>query len=97
MKLSELSGKEIIHIQRAERMGILGETDVEFNPETGRVEAVVVPIGRWASFSKSNKELSIPWQSIRTIGEEMILIDQDENQSSQSQTEIHTIGQKEEQ
>lgn len=99
MKLSELSGKEIIHIQRAERMGILGETDVEFNPETGKVEAVVVPIGRWAAFSKSNKELSIPWQSIKTIGEEMILIDQDDDHSaqSQSQTEIHTIGQKEEQ
>ncbi|TDL35004.1 YlmC/YmxH family sporulation protein [Jeotgalibacillus sp. S-D1] len=98
MKLSELSGKEIIHIQRAERMGILGETDVEFNPETGVVEAVLVPMSRWSAFSKANKEFSIPWQSIRTIGEEMILIDQeDEHLSSQSSPLIHTIGQKEEQ
>ncbi|MDG5470338.1 YlmC/YmxH family sporulation protein [Jeotgalibacillus sp. ET6] len=98
MKLSELSGKEIIHIQRAERMGILGETDVEFNPVTGAVEAVVVPVGRWTAFSKSPKELAIPWKYIKTIGEEMILIDQEETDgSSQSKGVLHTIEQKEEQ
>ncbi|MEW9501255.1 YlmC/YmxH family sporulation protein [Jeotgalibacillus marinus] len=98
MKLSELSGKEIIHIQRAERMGVLGETDVEFNPETGAVEAVLVPLGRWPSFQKNQKELAIPWRSIRTIGDEMILIDQDDDQpSSQKEPILHTIGQNEDQ
>ena len=97
MKLSELSGKEIIHIQRAERMGVLGDTDVEFNPETGVVEAVLVPLGRWPSFQKNQKELAIPWKSIRTIGDEMILIDQDDDDqvSSQKDPTLHTIGQKE--
>ncbi|PPA72015.1 YlmC/YmxH family sporulation protein [Jeotgalibacillus proteolyticus] len=96
MKLSELSGKEIIHIQRAERMGVLGETDVEFDPVTGAVKSVLVPLGRWGAFSKGQKELAIPWQSIRTIGDEMILIDQAEHdQGSQSAQVLHTIEQKE--
>ncbi|KIL44935.1 YlmC/YmxH family sporulation protein [Jeotgalibacillus soli] len=95
MRLSELSGKEMIHIQRAERLGILGETDVQFDPETGKVLAVIIPLQKWPSFGKGQKELSIPWRSIRTIGTEMILIDQSDESHSPSKPTLHTIGQNE--
>ncbi len=37
MRLSELSGKEIVDVKRAERLGILGQADLEINEHTGQV------------------------------------------------------------
>ena len=31
MRLSELGGKEIVEINHAERLGVLGQTDLEIN------------------------------------------------------------------
>jgi len=34
MRLSELSGKEIVNYKRAERLGVLGQTDLEIEQHT---------------------------------------------------------------
>lgn len=36
MRLSELSGKEIVDVKRAERLGVLGQTDLEINEKMDR-------------------------------------------------------------
>ena len=36
VRLSELSGKEIVDARRAERLGVLGQTDLEINEQTGQ-------------------------------------------------------------
>lgn len=41
MRLSELSGKEIVDIKRAERLGVLGQTDLEINEQDGDRKSVV--------------------------------------------------------
>lgn len=43
MRLSELSGKEIVDMKRAERLGILGQTDLEINERTGQIQALLIP------------------------------------------------------
>ncbi|WP_170007364.1 YlmC/YmxH family sporulation protein [Bacillus fonticola] len=73
MRLSELSGKEIIDVERAERMGVLGETDLEIN-EQGRIEALLIPTGKWRGFKKGSNEIRVPWRNIQTIGNEMVMM-----------------------
>ncbi|WP_421384667.1 YlmC/YmxH family sporulation protein [Bacillus salacetis] len=73
MRLSELSGKEIVDFKRAERLGVLGQTDLEFNERTGQINALVIPTGKW--MRKQNSEIRVPWQHIRTIGSDMIILE----------------------
>ncbi len=47
MRLSELGGKEIVDLQKAERLGILGQTDLEINRETGEIHELIIPTGKW--------------------------------------------------
>ena len=43
MRLSELSGKEIVDVKKAERFGVLGQTDFEINEGTGQIQALLIP------------------------------------------------------
>ncbi|MDQ0214250.1 YlmC/YmxH family sporulation protein [Oikeobacillus pervagus] len=74
MRLSELSGKEIVDYKKAERLGVLGQTDLEFNESTGQIHALVIPTGKWFN-RKQNSEIRVPWNQIRTIGTDMIILE----------------------
>jgi YlmC/YmxH family sporulation protein len=73
MRLSELSGKEIVDFKKAERLGVLGQTDLEFNERTGQINALVIPTGKW--MRKQSSEIRVPWHHIRTIGSDMIILE----------------------
>lgn len=75
MKLSELSGKEIVDVKRAERLGVLGQTDLEINEQTGQIEALLIPNLKWFGFRKQGTEVRVSWRHIKKIGNDMIIID----------------------
>ncbi|PLR77685.1 YlmC/YmxH family sporulation protein [Bacillus sp. V3-13] len=75
MKLSELSGKEIVDAKRAERLGVLGQTDLEINEATGQIEALIIPTGKWFGLRKQGGEVRVSWRHIKKIGNDMIIID----------------------
>lgn len=80
MRLSELSGKEIVDVKRAERLGMLGQTDLEINENTGEIKALLIPTGKWFQFRKQqSSEIRVPWQHIKKIGTDMIIIDMPDN------------------
>ncbi|TFE03450.1 MULTISPECIES: YlmC/YmxH family sporulation protein [Jeotgalibacillus] len=93
MRLSELYRKEIIHINRAERMGVLGNADLEFNQTTGQIEKMLIPAAKMNPFSRVKEEYFIPWNDITSVGKEMILIQEHESQLKEN---IHKIPEKEE-
>ncbi len=64
MRLSELSGKEIVDVKRAERLGILGQTDLEINEHTGQINALIIPSVKWFGFRKQGDEVRVPWGNI---------------------------------
>ena len=74
MRLSELSGKEIVDFRKAERLGVLGQTDLEFDGNTGEIHALIIPTGKWFN-RKQSSEIRVPWQQIRTIGPDMIILE----------------------
>ncbi len=73
-RFTKLRDKEIINISDGSRMGYV--CDVEFNFETGKVEALVVPYktGFWGIFSRHNEHV-IAWRDIKKIGDDIIFVD----------------------
>ena len=47
MRLSELSGKEVVDIEKAEKMGVLGYMDLEINEKDGQIQTLIIPVGKW--------------------------------------------------
>ena len=74
MTLSELRTKEVIDVQDGKRLGRV--MDIEFCPSDSRVTALVVPAE--TSFLQSLRGekcgLVIPWENIRRIGDDVILV-----------------------
>ncbi|KOO46567.1 YlmC/YmxH family sporulation protein [Priestia koreensis] len=75
MRLSELSGKEIVDIKKAERLGILGQTDLEINEQSGQINALIIPTVKWFGFKRQGNEIRVPWSHIQKIGMDMIIVD----------------------
>lgn len=70
-----MSGKEIVDVKRAERLGVLGHTDLEINENTGEIRSLIIPSLKWFGFKKEGNEIRVPWNHIKKIGTDMIIID----------------------
>ena len=65
--------KEVINLTDGKRLGYV--QDVEANFETGEITAIIVP-GTTKMFSIGQKtDIVIPWQNIRRIGDDIILVE----------------------
>lgn len=78
MRYKEISGKEIIDVNEGIRLGILGQTDLEINEKTGQIQSFIIPNYKWFGLKKEGEETTIRWESIKKIGEDMIMIDVDQ-------------------
>lgn len=72
MRYSDLAGKEIVCIDEGIRLGVVNDTDLIINTDTGEVDAIIIPYGR-GFFNK--KIIVIPWQGIKKIGRDLIIVD----------------------
>ncbi len=72
-RAGELRQKEVINITDASRLGFVA--DVEVRLEGGAIEAIIVP-GKTRLFNfGSGKDLVIPWNKIKQIGDDVILVE----------------------
>ena len=84
MRLSQLLGKRIINIYDGEIMGLVGDSDLVVNPETGAIEGIILPFRPASGNTGSrllrgeNKHiLNIPWEKVCKIGSEVLVVDID--------------------
>ncbi len=75
MRLSELGGKEIVDLNNGERMGVISHSDLEINPETGEINAIILPESSFWGFRKRRHDIVIAWKSVYKIGPDMILVE----------------------
>ncbi|MGI6778741.1 MAG: YlmC/YmxH family sporulation protein [Acetivibrionales bacterium] len=74
---SDLRQKEVINISDGRRLGFV--CDVEIDLENGKIDAVIIPGGsRLFGLIGKDSEFIIPWERIKKIGEDIILVDMDE-------------------
>ncbi|MTI48048.1 YlmC/YmxH family sporulation protein [Sporosalibacterium faouarense] len=80
MRLSKLGGKEIVNLNDGGRLGVIADSDLIIDEKTGRILALLVPDRRSQfKFFGDKYEIEIPWDSIRKIGNDMLIIELDEN------------------
>jgi len=76
-RTSDLRQKEVINVSDGRRLGFV--YDVEIDLENGRIDAIVIPGGgRLFGLIGKDSEFIIPWERIKKIGEDIILVDMDE-------------------
>ncbi len=76
MRWQELKNREIINISTGERLGLLGDCDIEFDPSDGRIKSIIIPeVKGYLSFITEKKSQRISWDSIKKIGTDMVIVD----------------------
>ncbi len=76
-RTSEFKQKEVINVSDGRRLGFV--CDVDVNLEEGRLDAVIIPgSGRLFGIIGKDNEIIIPWEYIKKIGEDIILVDMDD-------------------
>ena len=66
--------KEVINITDGKRLGFV--QDVNADLETGTITSIIVPGStKLISFFSSGNDIVIPWQNIRCIGDDIILVE----------------------
>ena len=73
-KITDLGCKEVINICDGTRYGFI--RDVEVNITSGEVVSIIVPgTHKFLWFNLKKDEYVIPWNSIKRIGDDIILVD----------------------
>ena len=75
MKKSEMMLKEVVDINTGKIIGYI--EDVEFDPDQGKIEAVIIPSNHFKllRFFSKKQDVEIGWKDIKKIGEDVILVD----------------------
>lgn len=72
-RLSDLKKKEVINEPDGRRLGFL--YDVDINPEDGRLEGIILKgTMKMLGFTGKNEDFIIPWDMIKRIGEDIIIV-----------------------
>lgn len=77
MRLSELGDKEIVNLNNGERLGPLIDADIVFEEHTGKIISIIVPEKRmtFRILGIETNGMEIPWDAIRKIGYDMIIVE----------------------
>ena len=74
LKFTELQCKEVICVANGQRLGFVGDVQVEV-PD-GRVRAIVVPCPcKFLGLAPKREDYVIPWNCIVRIGPDIVLVD----------------------
>ena len=66
--------KEVINITDAKRLGYVQDVCADLN--TGTITSIIVPgSNRIINMFSSNNDIVIPWQNVKCIGEDLILVE----------------------
>lgn len=76
MRLSDFTGKEVINLGDGARLGYIEDCDLAFDARSGKINALLLPKrGVMAALMGSDRTQTVPWQAIRRIGDEVVIVD----------------------
>jgi YlmC/YmxH family sporulation protein len=77
--MSELIGKEIININDGLKMGMVGDSDLIINPDSGEIQSIILPNrGNFVNLWIDRQKIVVPWDAVKKIGREVIVVDLDQ-------------------
>ena len=66
--------KEVVNVKDGKRLGYV--QDVCADLETGKITSIIVPgSNKIMNFFSSNNDIVIPWQNIKCIGDDLIIVE----------------------
>lgn len=79
MRLIDLGQKEIVNLNNGGRLGLVADSDFLIDEESGRIISLLVSERRFGLrlLGLDSMDTEIPWESIRKIGYDMIIIESD--------------------
>lgn len=80
MRLSELGEKEVVNLNTGGRLGILADSDLIIEEETGKIISLIAPDRRLSLrlLGIDKNGIEVPWDAIRKIGYDMIIVELDD-------------------
>nr|WP_207754902.1 YlmC/YmxH family sporulation protein [Desulforadius tongensis] len=77
--MSELVGKEIINIVNGARLGVIGESDLSVDIDTGQIRYIILPRRtNLLNFWVDRQQMQIPWDLVRKVGDEVVIVEIDQ-------------------
>ena len=76
MRSDDLYQKEVINIKTAKRLGYV--SDIDIDPENGQILSIIIPKHKF--FFLKQEDITIPWDNIVLISEELILTECNEEE-----------------
>jgi len=71
-----MAGKEVINLGDGARLGIVGECELTFDSRSGMIAGLILPQRKSLfNFLGDNQIVTIPWNSIKRIGDEIVIVD----------------------
>ena len=71
-----MTGKEVINLGDGARLGIIGECELTFDSRSGVIGGLILPKRNTLfNFLGDNQLVTIPWQAIKRIGDEVVIVD----------------------
>lgn len=75
-RMYEMRQKEVINVKDGNRLGYV--SDFEIDTESGKIKKIIIPAaGKVFGVFGREKEYHIKWGSIKSIGDDLIIIDAD--------------------
>ena len=73
-RIFDFRHKEVINITDGKRLGFI--EDVDLDTENGSISSVIIPVsGKIFGVFGKDTEYIIPWDSIKKIGHDIVLVD----------------------
>lgn len=71
----DIKNKEVINIFDGRSMGYV--SDIEIDLEEGTIKGIIIPSPRnfFNIFGRNDEDYAIKWENIKTIGDDVILVD----------------------
>ena len=75
LNTDEIRNKEVINIFDGKSLGYV--CDIEINLQAGTIDGIVLPGSRgiFNLFGKGEEDIVIRWSDVKTVGEDVILVD----------------------
>ncbi|MGB9678616.1 MAG: YlmC/YmxH family sporulation protein [Thermoanaerobacteraceae bacterium] len=78
MRLSEFGNKEIVNLNDGKRWGLVDDSDLIIDEETGKIQSILIYEIK-SFFRGKSGYIEIPWDSIKKIGNDMLIVEFERN------------------
>lgn len=75
VRAESLVGKNVVNMYDGVRICTIRDVEFTFESQTGEIELLLLPQGGSSWLKKERKYLRIPWDDIKKIGKEVIIVD----------------------